>query len=225
MASAFVLLLGAGVQARPQSGQLTQSRLLAHMDDAARNLRTVSTKLAYTTVTVLVNDRSTQYGELYYRKQRRGLEVLVHFFRPEPKQILFKGSKAEIYYPRTNQIQEYNLAHRTDLLQQFLLLGFGTEIGRLKASYNIQYLGEQELGSSKLPALQLTPTNPDVLRQLAHVELWVSPETWLPVQQKFFEPGGDYLIAHYSDMKINQDLGSSVFKIKASPGAERLKMN
>ncbi|MGH9325068.1 MAG: LolA family protein [Terriglobia bacterium] len=194
------------------------------MDDAARNLRTVSTRLSYTTVTVLVNDRSTQEGVLYFRKGKRP-EVLVRFTTPDTKVILFKKNRAEIYYPKIDQIQEYNLERRRDLLQQFLLLGFGTESDQIEESYHIQYLGEQKLGNLTTPVLELTPVAQDIASQLKKVDLWINPQSWLPVQQQFFEASGDYLIAQYSDMKTNLPLSRSIFTIKPKPGTERVKMN
>lgn len=229
--SAIILLLFPGVIfcARPHGSRAQKSApgldsVLSHMDAAARALKTVSAKLTYTTVTVLVNDRTTQYGELFFKKGKRP-EVLVRFIKPNPKEILFKKNRAEIYYPKINQIQEYDLERRRDLLQQFLLLGFGSETAELKQSYRLHYLGEQKLGNETTPVLELTPTEKQVATQLSKVDLWISENSWLPVQQKFFEPSGDYLIAHYSEMKLNRVLSSSIFKLHPKPGTERVKMN
>jgi outer membrane lipoprotein-sorting protein len=200
-----------------------ESVLLSHMDDAARGVRSVSADLAYTTVTVLVNDRTTQNGVLYYRKGRRP-EVLIRFSGPQAKVILFRKGRAEIYYPNIKQIQEYNLARHQNLLQQFLLLGFGTETNQLESSYSLRYLGKKKLGTQTTYLLELTPLSSEVAAQLKKVELWVSDQNWLPVQQQFFEASGDYLIARYSNMKVNHRLSPSTFKIEA-PGAERVKMD
>jgi outer membrane lipoprotein-sorting protein len=193
------------------------------MDDAAKRVRSVSAQLAYTTVTVIVNDRSTQNGVLYYRKGRRP-EVMIQFSGPGAKQILFRKGNAEIYYPTMNQIQEYNLERRQNLLQQFLLLGFGTQTGQLETSYSIHYLGEKKLGNQTTGLLELTPLSKGVAAQLKKIDLWVSEQNWMPIQQQFFEASGDYLIARYSNLKLNPHISPSMFKIKA-PGAQRVKMN
>ncbi len=194
------------------------------MDDAAVQLKTISAHLTYTTVTVLVNDRATQTGEIFFRKGKRP-EVLIKFSKPNAKVILFKKNHAEIYYPQINQIQEYDLERHRDLLQQFLLLGFGTESAQLETSYKVQYLGEKPLSGALTPVLELKPVQADVAAQLSKVDLWISPESWLPVQQEFFESSGDYLIASYSQVRVNIPLDSSVFKIRAKRGTERVKMN
>lgn len=214
----------AGPRPRRTSGDAGASSVLAHMDSAAQELKTVSAGLSYTTVTVLVNDRSTQTGELFFRKGRH-MEVLVRFLKPELKVILFKHNRAEIYYPKINQIQEYDLEKHSNMLQQFLLLGFGTPISSLEGSYKVKALGEKRLGNTPTQLIELTPLRKDVAAQLTHVNLWVSEASWLPVQQEFFEPSGDYLIASYSGMHVNRRLPASVFKIHAKAGVERVKMN
>jgi outer membrane lipoprotein-sorting protein len=219
--------LGVAFSAPLPNGQarssLTESMLFSHMNRAARRVRTVSAQLAYTTVTVLVNSQSTQNGVLYYRKGRRP-EVRVEFTGPDAKVILFRKGTAEIYYPKINQIQVYNLARRQNLLQHFLLLGFGTETSELESSYSLHYLGEKKLGNHTTYLLELAPLSKDVAAQLKKVDLWISNQTWMPIQQQFFEPSGDYLIARYSKMEINRPISPSTFKIKA-PGAQHITMD
>ncbi|MGH9453583.1 MAG: hypothetical protein ACRD2O_06390, partial [Terriglobia bacterium] len=100
--------------------------ILARMNDAAHRFKTLSANLEYTTVTVLVNDHSTEYGQIFFRKAKHP-EVLIKFLRPDPKVVLFKRNRAEVYLPKINTVQEYDISKKADLLQQFLLLGFGTD--------------------------------------------------------------------------------------------------
>lgn len=198
--------------------------ILSRMDAASRNVHTVSANLDYTTVTVLVNDQTTESGQIFYRKGKRP-SVFINFTKPAPKQILFRHDRAEIYLPNTNQIQEFDVGKKTNLLQQFLLLGFGTESGELKKAYNIKFSGETELDNEMTALIELTPISSRISSQLTKVELWISEESWLPVQQKFYEPSGDYLLARYREMKVNRALPSSVFQIKADKDAKRVQMN
>ncbi|HEV2419962.1 MAG TPA: outer membrane lipoprotein-sorting protein [Terriglobia bacterium] len=211
-------------RSRVGASSLSFKQVLSRMDDAASQLKSVSAQLSYTTVTVLVNDRSTQTGELFFHKGK-SLEVMVRFLKPDLKVILFKHNRAEIYNPKTNQVQEYNMERHADMLQQFLLLGFGTPISNLESSYHMKYLGEKQLGDETTEALELTPLEKSVASQLTRVDLWVSEDSWLPVQQEFFEPSGDYLIASYSAMKVNEHLKRSDFEIHPASGATRVKMN
>jgi outer membrane lipoprotein-sorting protein len=211
--------------AAPRKGAagLNLKEILSRMDESGKHIRTVSSDIEYTKVTVLVNDRSTESGHLYYRKGKNP-EILLSFDKPDPKILLLKKNKAEIFMPKTNQIQEYDLERHSGLVQQFLLLGFGTDSDDLDKAYEIKLAGEQQLGSDTVVMLELTPREERVSAQLAKVQLWISEESWLPLQQKFFEPSGDYLETRYSSIKVNRNISSSTFRIDAPKDAKRIKM-
>lgn len=200
------------------------TEILSRLNDSAKRLKTVAANLDYTKVTVLVDDKSTEVGQLLFQKGKNP-QLRINFQKPDPKTILFKKNQAEIYLPKINQIQEYDLGQHSGLVQQFLLLGFGTETGDLKKEYNIKFVAEEELDGDTTAVLELTPRKENIAAQLSKVQLWVSEESWLPVQQKFFEPGGDYFVARYTAVKVNRRLPASSFQIPGAKGAKRVKMN
>ncbi|MGD0693781.1 MAG: outer membrane lipoprotein-sorting protein [Terriglobia bacterium] len=199
--------------------------ILERMNDSAKRLKTVSADLEYTKVTVVVDDKSTEYGELFFQTGKNE-SILINFHKPDPKAILFlfKQKRAEIYLPKSNQIQEYDFEKHSGLVEQFLLLGFGTEIGELRKHYGIKMIGEEVLDGDTTAVLELTPLREDIASQLTKVQLWVSEESWIPTQQKFFESDGDYLITRYTAVKVNRELPSSTFRISAPKDAKRVKM-
>ena len=199
------------------------AEILSRMDDSAKRLKTFSADLEYTKVTVLVDDKSSENGRIFFRNGKNP-EILINIQKPDAKFILFKKNKAEIFNPKINQIQEYDLEQSSGLVQQFFLLGFGTETGELKKSYMIRYVTEEELSGDTTVVLELLPRKEEIAAQLAKVQLWISEESWLPIQQKFFEPSGDYLLAHYTAVKVNRKLPSSTFTIPGSQNAKRVKM-
>ena len=200
------------------------AEVLARMDERAKQLKTVSANLEHTKVTVLVNDKSTEEGQFFFRKSKNP-EIRIEFQKPDPKVILVKKNKAELYLPKINQIQEYDLEQKSDLVQQFLLLGFGSDSGDLRKSYNLKLLKEEDLEGDTMVVLELIPRKEAFAAQVAKIQLWISEESWLPVQQELFEPSGDYLIARYSSIKVNRDIPASTFELHPSPGAKRVKMN
>jgi outer membrane lipoprotein-sorting protein len=201
---------------------LTRKEILSRMDEAGKHLKTLSADLTYTKVTVLVNDRSSESGKLYFRNSRSP-EIRINFTKPDSKTFLLRKNVGELYLPKVNQIQQYDLTHHQGLVQQFLLLGFGSDIGDLKKAYDVKYLKEERLAGNEAALLELTPRNSGVAAQLTKIQLWINEESWVPLQQEFFQPGGDYMIAQYSDVKINRPLSSSLFRIHAK-GAKVIKM-
>ncbi len=200
------------------------AEVLSRMDDAAKHLKTLSAKLQYTKVTILVNDKSTEVGRVFFHKSKSP-QLLIEIEKPDAKAILIRKNKAEIYYPKMNQIQEYEFEQSSELVQHFLSLGFGTETGNLKKDWKLKYLGEEELEGETTAILELTPRKDSVAARLAKVQLWVSEESWLPFQQKFEEPGGDYVLARYSAVKVNRQLPGSTFRLSAPKDAKRVKMH
>jgi hypothetical protein len=87
------------------------------------------------------------------------------------------------------------------------------------------YLDEEDMDGDTTAVLELTPRSESTAAQLTQIHLWVSEESWLPVQQKFFQPGGDYFVARYTAVKVNRQLPHSTFEISAAKGAKRVKMN
>ncbi|HEV3279201.1 MAG TPA: outer membrane lipoprotein carrier protein LolA [Terriglobia bacterium] len=209
--------------ASPRRPKSDLGEVLARMNEAAKHLKSVMADLDYTTVTVLVNDRSTESGRFFMRNPKNP-EILIEFTKPDPKTILFKHNEAEIYYPNLKRVEQYDLQRQSGLVQQFLLLGFGTDAASLKENYNVRLVDEQDLQGESTALLELIPKRPEVQSQLSKIQLWVSEDSWLPAQQQFFEPSGDYLIAHYTGVKTNRPVPGSTFDIDA-PNAQRVKKN
>jgi outer membrane lipoprotein-sorting protein len=200
------------------------TEILSHMNKAAENLRTISANLEYTKVTVLVDDKAVQSGQLLYRKGK-GTDILIDFKKPEPKTIAFRKNLGEIYNPKINQIDEYNLEGKSGMIEQFLLLGFGTEADKIRKDYDLKFLKEEDLQGDITVVLELTPHSETTRAQLTRIQLWVSEESWLPAQQKFFQPGGDYLMARYTNVKVNRPLSNAAFIIRAPNDVKRVGVN
>ena len=110
------------------------------------------------------------------------------------------------------------------MVDQFLLLGFGTSGSELKNSYSIALEGEEMLDNRKVVLLELLPKSDDVKKQLSKIQLWIDVATWLPVQQKFYETGsGDYFIILYKNVVRNVHIADSEFKAHWPHGTTRVK--
>jgi outer membrane lipoprotein-sorting protein len=224
LAAVLGLALAVPALARPRIHRAKSDlqEVLKRMNESAKHLKTVTADLDYTAVTVLVNDRSTESGKFYLRNPKNP-EMLVEFEKPDPKTVLLRRNQLQIYYPKVNRIEEHDLSSHGGEIQQLLLLGFGTDEADLKKAYSVQLLGEEQLEGEDVAVLELTPKDPAIASQLTKIQMWVREDSWTPAQQQFFEPSGDYLIAHYSDVKVNRSLPSSTFEINAASGVQRVK--
>lgn len=198
----------------------TVNSVLREMDSSAKDFRSLSADVERTNVTVVVNDKSVQTGTI----RVRGDKMLLEIKAPDAKTILRTGDSAYIYTPGLKRVEEYNLSKKRAVVDEFLLLGFGTQGKSLERSYKVTLVGEAPLDERKTVEIELTPKSDDVRKLFSKVDLWLDPASWLPIQQQFYETGsGDYSIVKYSHMVKNPNIPDSDFKPHWPKGTERVK--
>ena len=211
------LLALAGLREEPA---LTLPGILAQLDTVAKDFHSLSASVERTKVTVVVNDRSTENGTVLVR----GDKMLLQLKAPDERTILKTGDNLYIYNPGLKRVEEYNLGKNRDLVDQFLLLGFGTKGAELKKGYSIKMGAEDRLNDKKTVELELTPKSESVRNQISKIEIWLDESTWLPAQQRFDEAGsGDYSIVRYSKVVLNPRISDSEFKPHWPKGTEKIK--
>lgn len=217
---ALVAMLTIGHGARAQGHALSLEGILHQLDATAPSFRSLSANVERTTVTVVVNDRSTEDGTLLVK----GNKMLLQMSPPDVRTVLRNGDTLYIYTPGLKRVEEYNLGKNHDLADEFLLLGFGTSGTQLQKGFEIKYVGEDKIGDKNDAELELTPRSAAVLKQFAKIQIWLDESTWLAEQQQFTETGsGDYLIVRYTKMVRNPNISDSQFKPHWPKGTERIK--
>jgi outer membrane lipoprotein-sorting protein len=215
MVCAFV-----GAAAGQNHAGWTAGSVLHQMDAVAKDFHSLSADVDRTKVTVVVNDRSTETGTI----RVRGDKMLLQMNPPDARTILRTGDNLYLYNPGLKRVEEYNLGKNRAMLDEFLLLGFGTQGKSLEKAYNVTLVGEPAIDDKKTVELELTPKSDAVRKQISKVDLWLDPSTWLPVQQQFYETGsGDYSIAKYSHVVKNPNIPDSEFKPHWPRGTEKVK--
>ncbi|HTT61163.1 MAG TPA: hypothetical protein VMG35_04950 [Bryobacteraceae bacterium] len=196
--------------------------VLDRIDRAGAAFRSMSAKLRRVSHTaVMPNDDNVDSGTVLLKRGRHNdLRMLIDLTEPDPRTVAFQDHTAEIYYPKIQTVDEYDVSKEKELLEQFFLLGFGTSRAGLEASYRLHLVGPDTIGGQKCDNLELTPKSKQVLQHLVKLEMCVADDGY-PVQQKFYLPGGDYSLATYSDMKINPDLPDSALKLKLPKNVKR----
>jgi len=215
----------AGARRSGASGQnqtnWTTDAVLRQLDSAAKEFRSLSADLERTKVTVVVNDRSTEAGQIFVRRDDK---MRIELTQPDPRTILRDGNELYVFNPKIRRVEQYDLGKRRALVDQFLLLGFGTSGSDLKKSYLVTVLGEEMLDRQKVVLLELTPKADEVRNQISKIHLWIDQSTWLPAQQKFFETGsGDYFIIRYTNVVRNINISDSRFKPHWPKGTTKIK--
>jgi outer membrane lipoprotein-sorting protein len=215
---ASIALQSVTIHAQAKGGQNLET-VFRELDARAKDFHSVSADIERTKVTVVVNDKSTESGNIKVRGDR----MLLDLTAPDPRTILRSGDSLFVYTPGLKRVEEYNLGKNRALLDQFLLLGFGTDSQEMRKSYLVTYMKEDKIDEHKAIELELTPKMEVVRSQISKIQIWLDETTWLPLQQEFFEAGsGDYSIVKYSKIVRNPDLPDSQFKPRWPKGTERI---
>jgi outer membrane lipoprotein-sorting protein len=213
--------VGSALRAAPEDGL---QGTFAGMDRASRGFRTISADIRMLKHTAVINDDSVESGTIHVKRERPGdIRVLINVTQPDPKSYAIKGGKAEIYYPNAKTVQEWELGKYRGLVDQFMLLGFGSSSRELESGYNMALVGHAKVSGEDTTQLDLVPKSKDVRQYLSKVALWISDATGYPVQQQFFETGGDYRMVTYSDIKINPNLPNAALELRLPAGVKREK--
>lgn len=219
---ALILLTRKSLAASPSqaNGGWTWRTVREQLNNEAKDFRSLSADIERTKVTVVVNDHSTETGDVFVRGDKMLLEIKA----PDPRTILRTGDSLSIYTPGLKRVEEYNLGKNRSLLEQFLLLGFGTRGDDLQKAFLVTFLREEKVEDKKTVVLELTPKSEQVRNQFSKIQIWLDESTWLPLQQQFFEAGsGDYSIVRYSKLVRNADVPDSTFKPRWPKGTEKVK--
>ena len=196
--------------------------VLAAMDRSAASFRGMSAAMQRVSHTAVINENNVDKGTmLLKRSDARNMRMLIDMTEPDPKSVALSGKKLEVYYPKMQIVQEYDLGKHRAMLDQFFLIGFGTSGKELSASYKIRLLGSETVSGQTTARLELIPNSKEVLQHLKKLELWVSESTGYPVQQKFFLPANDYMLVTYTNLKANPDISDSALKLKLPAGVKR----
>ncbi len=73
----------------------------------------------------------------------------------------------------------------------------------------------ETVNGTQAAKLELIPKSVKLRNNIDRILLWIDPKG-ISIQQQLFEPGGDYRLAKYSDIQINQRLPGDVFKLKTT---------
>ena len=200
----------------PQSESAGLEQVLTQMDGVARNFRTTEASVVTDQYQKVVDETETQKGKIYFRREGGEIQMAADFAEPDKKYVIYSGGKVQVYQPKIDQVNEYNPGKNRGDVESFLALGFGGGGHDLLKSYDVKFLGQETANGVAAAKLELIPKSTRLRNNIARIWLWIDSAKGVLVQQQLFEPGGDYRLAKYSDIQINQKLPENAFKLKTT---------
>lgn len=210
----FALLLLFGTIAFAQANSQLEG-VLGSMDRAAASFKTLQADFVWDQFSAVVSDHDFQEGTMYFRRSGTNIEMAATITKPDQKHILFQNGVVQIYQPKIDQVTKYNAGKNRDTFESFLVLGFGGRGHDLDKSFDVKYGGPETVNGIASQKLLLTPKSEKVRNMFKTITLWIDPARGISVQQKFESSDGDYRLATYKNIKINEKL-PDVFKLKTT---------
>jgi outer membrane lipoprotein-sorting protein len=218
----FLLLILPSICAFAQASSQLES-VLNSMDKAAATIKTVQTDFVWDQYTAVINEHETQTGTMYFRRAGNNIEMSATVVTPPSKPaatpdtryILFTNGIVQVYQPKADQLTKYNAGKNRETFESFLVLGFGGRGQDLHKSFDVKYGGPETTEGVAVQKLLLTPKSEKIRNMFQTITLWIDPARGVSVQQKFEASNGDYRLATYKNIKINEKL-PDVFKLKTT---------
>jgi outer membrane lipoprotein-sorting protein len=197
--------------------------VFARMDKAAASFKGMTADIKRLTHTDLVNANETDEGTIVVKRSKpQDVRMLIDFQRPEPKTVFLGNGKALIYNPKAKIVQEGDLGKHRSLVNEFLLLGFGANSRELTDKYTVSFGAPETVNGMPATRIELIPKSKEILNHVKKAELWI-PENGIPIQQKFYQSGGDYQVSTYSKVVLNSNVPDP--KLDLPKGVKTEKIN
>jgi outer membrane lipoprotein-sorting protein len=191
--------------------------VLSQMDASASGFHSAEADLTQEDYQKVVDDRHTEHGKIYFRRTSEGLQMAMDFMSsPDSKYVVLTDNTIRLYQPKIDQVTEYPIGKsRTDVESMFAL-GFGGRGHDLLKSFDVKLAESEMMDGVKTAKLELTPKTEGLKKYFSRIELWIDAARDVSLQQQFWQPSGDYHLAHYSRIRLNQKIPDDVFKLKTT---------
>ena len=214
-------ILALTLSALAQAQDANLERVLTQMDTVAKDFHTLQAAFLWDQYTKVVKDTDTSKGNVYYQREGSAIKMAADIVTVNgsdaPKTVLFADGEVKMYEPKVDRVTTYKTGKNRAEVESFLVLGFGGRGHDLLKSYDVKYIGKETIDGVEASQLELIPKSEKARNQFSQVLLWIDGKTGVSVQQKLVQPSGDYRLAKYSKIVINQKLPDGVFKLKTTP--------
>jgi outer membrane lipoprotein-sorting protein len=198
--------------------------VLARMDQAAATFKGLTADIHKVSHTDVVNVNDADSGSIVVKKYKPGdTRIRIDFTSGTKQNVSIGGGKAIVFKPLTNEVTEVELGKSRGIVDQFMMLGFGSNSSELKSAYTVTLGGVETINGEKTTRLQLVPKDKEVLARVKQCELWISEKGWT-VQQKFHTGGGDYVLSTYSHMNVGAAIADKDVRLELPKGVKVTKL-
>jgi outer membrane lipoprotein-sorting protein len=190
--------------------------VLAQMDAASARFHSAQADFEWDEYEVVVQSTDKQTGSITFVRNGAQVEMAAMLNPPQQKQLVYKDGKLQMYEPKIDQLSVFIAGGNRSQYESFLTLGFGGSGKAMAQAWTVTYLGKEVVDGVSCAKLNLVPVQQSLRTNVDHVTLWLDPSRDVSLKQQFFEPSGDYRLAHYTNIKLNERVNEQAFRIKTT---------
>jgi len=196
---------------------------LKKMDEAAANFHTTQADFEWDRYEKVIDEvDDIQSGTIYYRRNGKEVEMKADINKPDQKFVLFTNGKIQVFLPKPNQLTVHDSGNNRAEIEAYLVLGFGGSGQDLTKAFTVTYEGAETIGDVPTAKLKLVPKSDKVRNNFQEILLWIDLNRGISVQQKFTDPQGDYRLAKYFSVRINEKISNDVFQLKTNKNTQTI---
>jgi outer membrane lipoprotein-sorting protein len=218
--SIFILMIIVlfAVAAIPAAGSRANGKLdeiLANMQKAAGTITSISARMEQIKRDPVIGGIETYRGEVFFKHVAKNNDKFkVVYSVPKGQTIWVVGETITLYQAEIKQAIITTRAAAASKGDEFAFIATPyTSVPELKRQYDIVYIGDDQ-GMAKL---ELTPKIKSSIKKLTW---WVDQSSWLPVKSTVVEANGAPTTFALSDVKKNQGVSDSTFKVELPKGTK-----
>ncbi len=184
----------------------------ARMDSVADGFKGLKANIRRVSHLDVINDDTVENGTILVRRTNpKDLKMLLDIQSPpNPLKAYIGGGKVQVFYPNSNLVQEYEFGKARSMRDQLMSLAFGSSSKDLVTFYRVRLVGEDKAAGQNATAIELTPKDKELAAHFPKIDLWIADASGNILQQKMYQPGGDYMMMTYTDIHLMPVPESSV---------------
>ena len=194
---------------------------LNRMDALSGNFKGMKADLRQVSHLDVIKEDTVDNGSIAVKRNGpKDVRMLVDIKPPNERKAFIGGGKVQVYYPKLNLVQEYEFGKTSSLRDQLMVLAFGSNSRDLLSAYSIRFVGPDTVAGRQASVIELTPKDKELAARFPRIQLWIDDQSGMTVQQKLFQPGGDYLMATYTNQQ-QANLPDSAVKLDVPKDARK----
>ena len=142
----------------------------------------------------------------------------------DPRTMLFSPPYLYIHRASDETVDFYDVTSNPHRLGQYVLLGFVPAGSAMKKRYKVELVSNAKLDDRPVLSFLLTPKDKEVARAIARIQLWVDPESGLPLQHQVFHAMSDTrLVVRYLGATRDDELPTDLFQPRWPAGTTTIR--